>query len=110
MIWSWEEDVLGIQEELEDKMGEENNQNAFVHLWNYWRIIMKIIIIKELCQDNRGGKREIKIYLRKDPLARTIPILTLFNNQSMPEKKIWAISQSRQWLCNDIWKIRTQLA
>lgn len=29
MIWSWEEDVLGIQEELDDKMGEENNKNVF---------------------------------------------------------------------------------
>lgn len=28
IVWSWEENALGIQEELEDKMGEENNQNA----------------------------------------------------------------------------------
>lgn len=34
------------------------------------KIFIIIIIIKELCQNNRGEKREIKIYLKKDPFVR----------------------------------------
>lgn len=64
--------MLGIQEDLEDKTGEENNQNAFYSpmklLKNNNEIII-IIIIKELCQNNRGEKREIKIYQKKGSIC-----------------------------------------